>query len=58
MAPAVKGWTACRFHRAHGGALTGKQPGNINTTLIALGQTLLQPNSLQIERLFPLFGSL
>lgn len=27
QAPAVTGWTVCRFHGAHGGAPTGKRNG-------------------------------
>jgi hypothetical protein len=28
MAPAVNGWTVCRFHGARGGAPKGKRNGN------------------------------
>jgi len=33
QAPAVKGWTVCRFHGAYGGAPTGKRNGNYRNGL-------------------------
>ena len=37
MAPAVNGWTVCRFHGAHGGGPTGKRNGMYNHGLFTKG---------------------